>query len=217
MKRTHNLTILGFSAISILLASCSSVKQNNVFLKRKYFDFKKHSHAIVKNEPIPIASPKDEETTDRNTTGQSISKNGVQTATPFLPISVGIAVLKSRTFTERREFPKVQINPATIPLSNSNRVDKGLSKVNQQFFPEHDDHSSNGGDISTNELILIILAILISPLAVYLYEKAVTNHFWLDLVLWVIGVAILPFFYFSGLCLLAAIIYAILIVTGNIK
>ena len=40
-----------------------------------------------------------------------------------------------------------------------------------------------GNEPSTNQLLLIILAILLPPLAVYLHEGEINNKFWLDLVL----------------------------------
>lgn len=40
-----------------------------------------------------------------------------------------------------------------------------------------------GSEPSTNQLLLVILAILLPPLAVYLHEGEINNKFWLDLVL----------------------------------
>jgi uncharacterized membrane protein YqaE (UPF0057 family) len=40
-----------------------------------------------------------------------------------------------------------------------------------------------GSEPSTNELLLIILAILLPPLAVYLHEGVINGKFWLDLLL----------------------------------
>ena len=37
-----------------------------------------------------------------------------------------------------------------------------------------------------NKVVKIIIAIFIPPLAVYLHEGKITNHFWIDLVLWVL-------------------------------
>ncbi|MEZ4777496.1 MAG: YqaE/Pmp3 family membrane protein [Bacteroidia bacterium] len=65
-------------------------------------------------------------------------------------------------------------------------------------------------------VILIILAIVIPPLAVYLYDGAATNRFWLNLILTLLGyggLGILGFGYIGGL---VAIIHALLIVTGTI-
>ncbi|MEO6221512.1 MAG: YqaE/Pmp3 family membrane protein [Ginsengibacter sp.] len=40
-----------------------------------------------------------------------------------------------------------------------------------------------GAEPSTNTLLLVILAILLPPLAVYLHEGEINNKFWLDLIL----------------------------------
>lgn len=40
-----------------------------------------------------------------------------------------------------------------------------------------------GSEPSTNQVLLVILAILLPPLAVYLHEGEINNKFWLDLVL----------------------------------
>jgi uncharacterized membrane protein YqaE (UPF0057 family) len=48
------------------------------------------------------------------------------------------------------------------------------------------------GDTSTNTLLLVILAILLPPLAVYLHENAINAKFWLSILLtllfWIPGV-----------------------------
>lgn len=62
-------------------------------------------------------------------------------------------------------------------------------------------------------IILVILAIIIPPLAVFIYEGA-TNRFWIDLILAIIGWGV-GFWLLGGLgflCGLAAVIYALLIV-----
>ena len=47
-------------------------------------------------------------------------------------------------------------------------------------------------DTSTNTLLLVILAILLPPLAVYLHENAINGKFWLSILLtllfWIPGV-----------------------------
>ncbi len=40
-----------------------------------------------------------------------------------------------------------------------------------------------GSEPSTNQVLLVILAILLPPLAVYLHEGEINNKFWLDLIL----------------------------------
>ncbi len=54
---------------------------------------------------------------------------------------------------------------------------------------------------STSTLLLIILAILLPPLAVGIYEGGLTNRFWLSVLLWLL-------FYIPGL------IYALIVILG---
>jgi len=62
-------------------------------------------------------------------------------------------------------------------------------------------------------ILLVILALIIPPLAVYLYEGA-TQRFWIDLILALIGFGV-GFWLLGGLgwiCALVSVIYALLIV-----
>ena len=59
-----------------------------------------------------------------------------------------------------------------------------------------------GNEPSTNQLLLVILAILLPPLAVYLHEGEINNKFWLDLVL-------------TLLFFIPAVIYALIVIPGK--
>jgi len=59
-----------------------------------------------------------------------------------------------------------------------------------------------GSEPSTNQLLLVILAIILPPLAVYLHEGVINGKFWLDLVLTLL-------FFIPG------IIYALIVVLGK--
>ncbi|MDQ6762566.1 MAG: YqaE/Pmp3 family membrane protein [Bacteroidota bacterium] len=59
-----------------------------------------------------------------------------------------------------------------------------------------------GSEPSTNQLLLVILAILLPPLAVYLHEGEINNKFWLDLILTLLG-------------FLPGIIYALIVVLAK--
>jgi len=58
-----------------------------------------------------------------------------------------------------------------------------------------------GAEPSTNTLLLVILAILLPPLAVYLHEGALNSRFWLSLILTLL-------FWLPG------VIYALIVVLG---
>ena len=60
----------------------------------------------------------------------------------------------------------------------------------------------NGMEPSTNTVLLVILAILLPPLAVYLHQGEINNKFWISLVLTLL-------FWIPG------VIYALIVVLGN--
>lgn len=69
-----------------------------------------------------------------------------------------------------------------------------------------------GSDADVNTLILVVLAILLPPLAVYLHEQETNTKFWVTLLLFLLGIAGAVFF--SWLLIFAAVVYALLVVLG---
>lgn len=59
-----------------------------------------------------------------------------------------------------------------------------------------------GGDADTNTLLLVILAILLPPLAVYLHQGEINTKFWISLILTLL-------FWLPG------IIYALIVILGG--
>ncbi len=60
----------------------------------------------------------------------------------------------------------------------------------------------NGGDADTNTLLLVILAILLPPLAVYLHQGEINTKFWISLILTLL-------FWLPG------VIYALIVILGG--
>ncbi|MDT8411938.1 MAG: YqaE/Pmp3 family membrane protein [Vicingaceae bacterium] len=79
-------------------------------------------------------------------------------------------------------------------MNDANKVFKGESFAQHNFSAQQVD-----------EVVLIILGIILPPLAVYLYEGAITNNFWLDLILLIITIWI------------GGIIYAFLVMYGGVS
>lgn len=92
------------------------------------------------------------------------------------------ASLKDMTAKERRQLRRSQ------------------KKQVKQLLKDHKDGKS---DVDDEQLLLIILAIFVPPLAVYLYEGDITTKFWISLVL-------------TLLFFLPGIIYSLLVVTETI-
>ena len=68
-----------------------------------------------------------------------------------------------------------------MDLSRKER--RSLIKEAKSEIKEFKAAKKAGSEPSTNQLLLVILAILLPPLAVYLHEGVINNKFWLDLVL----------------------------------
>ena len=77
------------------------------------------------------------------------------------------------------------------------RVKEAKSEI-KKFKAER----KSGSEPSTNQLLLIILAIILPPLAVYLHEGVINGKFWLDLVLTLL-------FFIPG------VVYALIVVLGK--
>ena len=69
-----------------------------------------------------------------------------------------------------------------------------------------------GEEVDTNLILLVILALLLPPVAVYLHDNAATTRFWITLLLFLLGVA--GVFIFGWWAILASIIYALIVVLG---
>ncbi len=70
-----------------------------------------------------------------------------------------------------------------------------------------------GKEADTNLLVLVVLAILLPPLAVYLHEHDTNTKFWITLLLFLLGIAGAVFI--SNWLIFAAIVYALIIVLGG--
>jgi uncharacterized membrane protein YqaE (UPF0057 family) len=69
-----------------------------------------------------------------------------------------------------------------------------------------------GKEADTDTLLLVVLAILLPPLAVYLHEQETNTKFWITLLLFLLGIAGAVFF--SWLLIFAAVVYALLVIMG---
>ncbi len=88
-------------------------------------------------------------------------------------------------------------------------------KQNKQAMNHHANTAttdqSNHSDV--NLLLLVILALLLPPLAVFLYFGEPNIHFWINLILWIVGGGLIlggGFLYGIGF----AVIHALLVVFG---
>ena len=115
--------------------------------------------------------------------------------------------------------PSTEPDPAAIKAALnefkalSKKEKKSRIKEARKAIKDFKKQKRKGMDPSTDTLLLVIIALLIPPLAVYLHEGETNNKFWITTLLFVIG--ILGAFLLSWALILAAIIYALVVILGN--
>lgn len=93
----------------------------------------------------------------------------------------------------------VVVTDAMKEFKSLSRVDRKMRIAEAKKALKDYKAQKGSGDVSTNTLLLVILAILLPPLAVALHENGINGKFWLDLLLTLL-------FYLPGL------IYALIVV-----
>lgn len=180
------LGILSIFVLSLFLVSCSSDNQVlSSFSKRKYLkNFKEKKVKYEDNtEDYDLASNKQLNVTDIE------SDFTFNSPTVIKEISQPIIISKKEE--------KVIAKSIKNEVKNWNKFNREMS---DNFFAYNDKadfmHEKYNKVSSTakqvDDIVLVILGIFIPPLAVYLYEDAITANFWVDLLLtlliWVPGI-----------------------------
>ena len=99
--------------------------------------------------------------------------------------------------------PEARVSDALKEFKNLNRSERKerIKEIKAQL-KEYKSQRQSAGKTSTNTLLLVILAILLPPLAVYLHEGVINSKFWIDLIL-------------TLLFFLPGVIYALVVVLGK--
>lgn len=93
----------------------------------------------------------------------------------------------------KEEVASSAVKEALAEYKSLSRKDRNnrLKEV-KSMLKEYKAEKKAGGDADTNTILLCIVAILLPPLAVYLYEKEINTKFWISLLLtllfWLPGV-----------------------------
>ena len=142
------------------------------------------SEVAVQSEPEISSSEKNDATSDNLLTASADDKPEI--------------ILKKNT-------PKVEEISNQVPETKLAEIAK--KKIRNKLFPHRQNHSF--GQSGVPGIIMVILCIFIPPFAIYL-EDGIRTPFWVDLLIWVIGLGILSATKtgYVGLLVLIAIIYA---------
>ncbi len=98
---------------------------------------------------------------------------------------------------------------SSLPKKEKKAKFKEARKAIKEFKKE----KKKGNDPSTDTLLLVIIAIFIPPLAVYLHQGETNTKFWVTTLLFALG--IIGALALSGWFLLAAVVYALIVILGN--
>jgi uncharacterized membrane protein YqaE (UPF0057 family) len=154
-----------------------------------------HETAVVENENVAAIKP----------------EIVIEETLPVAETHATILPAKKDQATAQKKFeaaPQSRMTPADKKEKVAEKVRPVVSQLKQGSKPKQ----TPPADAGLNDVVMIILAIFLSPIAVYLKE-GVTNRFWIDLICWLLGGGLVfsPFFY-GGALLLFAIVFAVLIV-----
>lgn len=127
------------------------------------------------------------------------------TASPFVPETSYASIV-----IPANESPILSGNPDPSTVKSSIQEFKSLSKKERKerikevktLIRHYKAEKKSGKEGSDNTVLLAILAILLPPLAVYLYEGEINSRFWIDLLLTLI-------FWLPG------VIYALIVIFGG--
>lgn len=186
---------------SIFFNSCSS--ENSVlsqFSKRKYLkNFKEQKHKetyeadeVFYTETKTPSSDLIEKTIEKQDNRETVEiENNVKksTVTPIFTPKKNKEIKKTFAAWKKQET-NMRLAEASVQPKTALELNKLTSK--------------NNASSDVHPVVLVLLSIFLPPLAVYLYQDAIENDFWLDLILiiflWV-----------------PSIIYALLVIFGGVS
>jgi uncharacterized membrane protein YqaE (UPF0057 family) len=196
MKRIGFLSTL---MIGFLLSSCGIMK-NNDFSARKYTHFRKgEAVAATKDNSVKVV----EENISVIPAKLEVLPADDKRSTIVTENSIALAQTNSKT---ENTAVTGQNNTLTASITKKERVQRIMNFIKDRIV-------NKGSTASVGQysmLLLVVLAILIPPLAVFLARGAHTD-FWIDLILALFGLGFFANILF-GIAYLIAIIYALVIV-----
>ncbi len=115
------------------------------------------------------------------------------------------------------ESATVSIPEAMKEFNNlSKHEKKSRLKEIKKAIKEYKAQKKEGSEVSTNTLLLVIIAILIPPLAVYIHEGEINNRFWISVLLTILGYILFGFAGIFFLGSLPGIIYALYVILSGL-
>lgn len=210
MKYTKHFIIV--SAVLILLSSCGSLsisqKRYSRGLNIDWFagkDDQKQSTTKAARKPSKPSVAVQPEISNQSADNQTtVSEPETKTEVEELALDIPAVALP----TQKTEKVKISKLLKRNKISNNNNPGQKLSKLRHV---KQSLKAAKKAEADVETLILVILAIVVPPLAVFLYYMELNGQFWLNILLVVLAVVFWPI---SRLLIIAAVIHALLVVLG---
>jgi len=193
MKIKNDLSIAIFSfAIGILITSCGITNKND-FASRKYTHFRKGEAQVelkaaqVQNQinlsekSIVTENNLQPTTSEINNTVNTSEEIVSNTSTESTPV----AVSKSENNTTKKN-PLINLKKSNVTEKKNVNREVKINKATRYLLSRISDQP-NTTELNTDQLILVILAIIIPPLAVFL-ARGIGTEFWISLILTILFV-----------------------------
>jgi uncharacterized membrane protein YqaE (UPF0057 family) len=213
--------ILFIVVASFLFASCGSLsisqKRYSRGLNIDWFsakgDKKTQAATTIKVKKTP--SKKQDEAPVKAEEAIAENQAPVETQAEIIvavPDQVSVETVKAETVEVPKQRPAKKIAKQLKAMNKIRQemVAGKLSIAQSRVDKNTPDASTNDSDVAL--ILLVILALLLPPLAVFLYFGEANGHFWLNLILWLIAIGAI----FGGLAFGFAVpvIHALLVVFG---
>jgi uncharacterized membrane protein YqaE (UPF0057 family) len=218
----------GLVGLALILGSCgssNSVVSSGLIQKRKYNKgFFLKSNGQFKTAKVNSAEEKNVVAFQEPVQETKAALAHVVPAQESMKVPVSRQALETEVVAINpskrhisEEKPATQTNKINLAENANSQREVRKSLRSEIKTMRKAESGSSSADMDGFTILLVILAIIIPPLAVILFEGA-TNRFWIDLILALLGWGLLAWllpgiFWLGGL---AAIIYALLIVLSVI-
>jgi len=213
MKTTNYISILAIMAF--ILSSCGSLsisqKRYSRGLNIDWFAAKEDKGAtqkasVRKSKKVEKVLVADAPTTKEELVIDETKKESFVLSPVVSPSVAKPEVVKSSTVKASKQVKAKSALGSKIVTSIKVNASKMMQKAPLKIATASSVDATHDSDVSL--LILIILAIVIPPLAVYLYFGEINIHFWISLLLCFVGFGVLNLYWGFGA------LYALLTVLG---
>ncbi len=147
----------------------------------------------------------------------------------FLCLAVSMILMQQSSFAAFSLKSKEKADSAIIDKPDNEGVENAMKEFNslsrhekrskfkeiKKAIKDYKTQRKQGSEVNTNTLLLVIIAILIPPLAVYLHEGSFNNKFWISVLLTILGYVLFNFAGIFFLGSLPGIIYALYVILSG--